>query len=267
MGIVQGITEFFPVSSDGHLVLAEYLVGFHEQGLLYDVLLHFGTLGSLVVVYRKEVLELIQDCIRVLKRCFEAGLKEGILSSDRWTLSILITTFVTGVSGIILEKTIEDLSSSTMAAGWGFLVTAVFLFVANYRGAFAKKNIREMPLHFAVSIGLAQALALFPGISRSGSTICLALILGLRREEAGRYSFVAAIPIIFLATLYELRKAFTEQVEHWDFMLLGMLTSFVVGFLAIRLLILMLTRLALWPFAVYTLFAAALAFAASFGWI
>jgi undecaprenyl-diphosphatase len=263
LGVVQGLTEFFPVSSDGHLVLAEYFLGFHQSSLFYDVMLHFGTLGSLVVVYRKEVLALVKDTLSLVKKAFEVGPYKAFLGSDSWTRYVWVTTFVTGIVGLLAEGFVESISTSTMAAGIGFLITASVLFVANWRGKSSSFLVREMPWHFPIWIGLAQGLALLPGVSRSGSTICLALLLGARRDEAGKFSFVAAIPIIFLATLYEFRKAFTEQVDNWPAIGLGVLASFVVGFLAIRLLILMLTRLALWPFAVYTLGAAIVSFLAA----
>jgi undecaprenyl-diphosphatase len=265
LGIVQGITEFFPVSSDGHLVLAEYFLGFHQSSLLFDVLLHFGTLGSLCVVYRREVLELLVKSWALLVLALREGPKSALLRGDRWTVSILLTTFVTGMVGIAGESVVERLASSTLAAGVGFLMTAVFLFAANWKGKSSSLSLSSMSLWFSIWIGLAQGLALLPGVSRSGSTICLALILGLRREEAGRYSFVAAIPIIFLATVYELRKSFAQTSENWIAMSFGVLASFMVGFLAIRLLLLMLTRLALWPFAVYTLLAAGVSFLAAAG--
>jgi len=265
MGIVQGITEFFPVSSDGHLVLAGHLIGFNNPSLLFDVMLHFGTLGSLFVVYRREVGELVASTWKMLLEVFRVGPKAAFLHADRWVLYIWIMTFVTGVAGILMERTVEDLTTNLTAAGIGFLITSVFLWIAIIFAKKATGDVRQMPIYFPIALGLIQGLALLPGVSRSGSTICLALILGVKREQAGKFSFVGAIPIILMATLYQFRKIFFEPVDHIGPIALGVLVSFITGFFAIRLLILMLTKMSLWPFAVYTLFAAAVAFAGSMG--
>jgi len=267
MGIVQGITEFFPVSSDGHLALAGYFLNFSNPSLLFDVMLHFGTLGSLIVVYRREVAELISNTRKMVFEVFRAGPKQAFLHADRWVLYVWIMTFVTGLSGILLEHTVENLSANLVAAGIGFLISSVFLWLAVFYAKKASRQVIDMPFYFPIVLGLAQGLALLPGVSRSGSTICLALILGAKREQAGKFSFVGAIPIIFLASLYEFRKIFHEPIEHVGPIALGVLVSFVTGFFAIRLLMLMLTKLSLWPFALYTLFAAAVSFLAAFGWL
>jgi len=267
MGIVQGITEFFPVSSDGHLVLAAHFLDFRNRSLLFDVMLHFGTLGSLVVVYRKEVADLISTTWKLLLDVFRLGPRVAFEEADRWVLYIWIMTFVTGVSGILMEKTVENLATNLFATGIGFLITCGFLVGATIYARKATKAVKDMPIYFPIVLGLIQGLALLPGVSRSGSTICLALILGTRRDQAGKFSFVGAIPIIFLASLYEFRKIFYEPIDNLGLMGLGVLVSFITGFFAIRLLILMLTKLSLWPFALYTLVAACVAFAASFGWL
>lgn len=267
MGIVQGITEFFPVSSDGHLALAGHFLNFQNPSLLFDVMLHFGTLGSLIVIYRQEVKDLISRTWSLFLEVLRAGPKQAFLNADRWVLYVWIMTFVTGLSGIFMEHTVESLSTNLIAAGIGFLITSLFLWGAVVYAKKATQSVVNMPIYFPVILGLAQGLALLPGVSRSGSTICLALILGARREQAGKFSFVGAIPIIFLASVYEFRKIFDQPVEHVGPIALGVLVSFITGFFAIRLLILMLTKLSLWPFAVYTLFAAALSFAAGFGWL
>lgn len=266
LGVVQGLTEFFPVSSDGHLAVADHLLGLSEPNLLFDVMLHFGTLGSLFVVYWKDIQQLLARTLDGFLGIKKAGLKEGILAFDRWTLFVWITTFVTGLVGIIVEKQIEFLSASILAAGIGFLITSGVLFAANVNGR-GESRVEHKSWWFPLLIGLAQSAALLPGVSRSGSTICLALLLGVKREEAGRYSFVAAIPIIFMASLYEMRKLPGQDFSELGVMSLGVMASFVTGFFAIRLLLLMLTKLALWPFALYTFVIGLLSIGVYYGWV
>ncbi len=255
LGIVQGLTEFFPVSSDGHLAVAENVLGYHKASILFDVLLHLGTLGSLLFVFHKETRELLVETVRRLPWWFSAAGRKNLFTEKgetRWILSIWLTTFVTGIFGIILERIVENNSADIRLAGLGFLITSGALFLGSLK-SHGQKTAREMGLDFALLIGAAQSLALFTGISRSGLTIAAALTLGLKRQEAGRYSFIASIPIITLAVLYEMRKVEWSTDTNFGVLAVGVLTSFIVGLFAIKGLMAMLTKLSLIPFALYTL--------------
>lgn len=267
LGIVQGLTEFLPVSSDGHLVLARHILNYQKDILVFDVLLHLGTLGSLLVFYRKEWIELLQNSICLtIRACKSPRNAKQLLFSDqyRWTSYILITTFVTGIIGLAAEDFVEESFRSLKAASIGLLITSLFLFAGSYLRHGLKK-ITDNKLGFPIGIGLAQALALLPGVSRSGSTISYALINGVEKEEAGRYSFVAAIPIIFLASVYQSRHLVSVPLEEFWVMSVGILSSFIVGLFALRLLIWMLRQKSLYPFAIYTLLVGLIGFVASYG--
>ncbi len=258
LGIIQGLTEFFPVSSDGHLVLGQALFGYETHNLAFDVLLHGGTLGAIVLAFRKEAALLCRHTWNYFPALVSAIVsKKGrsspkIHSEDfRWTLSIWLTTFVTGLIGLFGEDLFVDSFQSLAATGVGFLVTSLALFAAIIFGR-GKRRASQMPYGFAIILGLAQASALFPGISRSGMTIATALCFGLSRKEAGTFSFTAAIPIITLAFLYQLRHLADADLSQWGIMLVGVATSFVVGLLALKGLMAMLQKAQLWPFAVYT---------------
>lgn len=253
LGIVQGLTEFFPVSSDGHLALAQAFLNYHKESLLFDVMLHLGTLGAIYIVFRKDAHQLVKDTWRMVEQVPQKGLKPFFSDapSNKWISFIWITTFITGVLGLILEPTIEALKTNIQVAGAGFLVTSAALFLAIYT-KHGRKNATDLSWWFPVLIGAAQAAAIFTGVSRSGMTICTALLLGLRREEAGRYSFVAAMPIIAMAVLYEARKLGGESLDQIGVMSVGVIVSFLVGLAAIKGLLAMLKSLNLMPFAVYT---------------
>lgn len=247
LGIVQGITEFFPVSSDGHLVLGQHLLDFKKDTLVFDVLLHVGTLGALIVVFKSEVKKLLSLTLALLKN------PRSVPKEDfKWWLYIATVTFVTGILGLALEKPISQTFTDVRFAGWGFLITSTFLFIAWYRSN-GKKSPLDFSLWLPLAIGLAQASALLPGVSRSGMTIATALIFGINKNHAARFSFTAGIPIIFFAALYEMKHLFTHSIEHIGVMFVGVVTSFVVGLIAIRLLLAILTRRSLLPFAIYTL--------------
>lgn len=252
-GIIQGLTEFLPISSDGHLVLGRELLNYHKEILVYDVLLHFGTLGSLVVFFWKDVRAFLKDCFKFGRDLLRQPCISTILKPEyRWTVFILGTTFVTGLIGLLLEDFIEESFQSLRVASIGFLITSVFLFL----GSFTRKETKsfiQLPLIFPFALGLAQASALLPGVSRSGMTISVALLFGLSRMDSGRFSFVAAIPIIFLATLYQARHLVHSPSDQLPQMFVGVITSFIVGLLAIRLLLWMLSKQKLYPFAIYTL--------------
>lgn len=254
LGIVQGLTEFFPVSSDGHLALAEHFLGYQAPGILFDVMLHLGTLGSLLFVFHRDVRTLLRETAHRLPWWLSREGRRRLLTErgeTRWIVSVWLTTFVTGVAGILLEKTVETNSADIRLAGVGFLVTSVALFLGSARRG-GIQTASQMALSAALIIGLCQSLALFTGVSRSGLTIAAALTLGLRRDEAGRFSFVASVPIITLAILYQMRKLDASMDANTGVLMVGVLTSFVVGLVAIKGLMAMLTKLSLVPFAVYT---------------
>jgi len=251
LGIVQGLTEFLPVSSDGHLVLARHLLNYQKEILVFDVLLHMGTLGSLFFVFYKDTLNLISDFRLLIKDFFKSPIKAILNPKHKFLLFVLITTFVTGIVGLVFEKAITELFTSMAAAGLGFACTSVFLFWGAFQSS-GQKRVTEMKWSFPILIGLAQALALLPGASRSGSTIALALVLSVHKNEAGRYSFIVAIPIIALASLYQMRHLFSGEHEALNIMTIGVVTAFIIGIFAIRLLLWMLERQKLLPFAIYT---------------
>ena len=228
LAVVQGLTEFLPVSSSGHIVVFDSflrvlgLSGKSEHGiLLTNIVLHAGSLLTILVYYRERIVRL--------------------LSSDRRLIWLLfIGSIPAGVVGLTLKRCTPSLLESPVLTGFMFFVTAGLLVFASRRPA-GSRTLREMTWVDALLIGLLQAPALLPGISRSGSTICAGLFRGLDREESAAFSFLLAIPAIGGGLLLEMKDLFAsdEAIRVGDFLPLGfgLIVSFLVGLLALRWLI------------------------------
>lgn len=228
LGLVQGITEFLPVSSDGHLVLAQHLLGIQEPPVAFDIFLHLATLTAIVAFFWREI----------------------------WSLSfknlkfILVATLPTGIIGLIINRYIDTLYNSMLATGTGFLVTTIFLLASKTKTKVSSFNLRS-----AVLIGIFQGLAVLPGVSRSGTTISTALILGLSAKEAFTFSFLAAIPAILGAQVVGLSKLGHSSLPA-SIYLVGGLAAAVVGFLSIKILKSLTYHHRFHLFAIYTAFIA-----------
>lgn len=243
-GLIQGLTEFLPVSSSGHLVLIPALFGFEEPGLAASVMLHLGTLLAVVLYYRADLLRLLH-----LRRDPEAR---------RILLLLAIGTVPAALFGLTLHGPIEVVFSEPWLAAVALMVTGAILLFTLLVGR-GVRRLAEGRWTDGLVVGLAQAFALLPGISRSGMTIAAGMAQGFERREAARFAFLLSIPAIGGAALidgYDLvqRGGFT-----WD-LLLGMAVAAVVGYLAIAGLLRVLVRVGLLPFAVYCLAFGAVAY-------
>jgi len=237
LGLVQGLTEFLPVSSDGHLAVIGHVAGVHTPGVFVEVALHVATLGSLLVVYGKRFTQL---ALGVLRRQPEDLRYAGLL---------LIGMIPAGLVGIFLEDLIARAFDSLWVAGVGFLITGAALWSTRHRPT--EGAPRPSP-RGALIIGLAQALAPLPGVSRSGMTITSGLWVGLGAVPAADFSFLMAIPLIAGAGLVEARHASADLAQVGAVPLLaGCLVAFVSGVFAIRFLVAMLRRGRFYAFAPY----------------
>jgi undecaprenyl-diphosphatase len=242
LGVVQGLTEFLPVSSDGHLAVAHaWLAVRADNYLALDVALHVGTLASILIFFRKE-------WVRIISSVSGRGDTSQTLDDRRQALLIFLATIPTGIVGLLLKPYVEQMADSLVAAGLGFLTTAVFLTLGERRASPAVRSWDRIPLWHAVPLGLAQGLAVLSGVSRSGLTISVALMLGWGWGKAGPFSFLAAVPAILGATLLTAR-GITDIA--WPTLAIGMGTAFAVGCLALGILMKFLAARKLWPFAVY----------------
>jgi undecaprenyl-diphosphatase len=259
LGIVQGATEFLPVSSSGHLVLVPWLLGWGFNGIAFHVVLHAGTLLAVVVYFRRDLWNLLCAAWRGIlqRRPFEDP-----LARQAWLL--LLASAPAAVVGFLLEDLVSEALETPFAVSAFLLVTSGLLLLSERLGR-KDRDAHALNAWDAVWIGLAQALALFPGISRSGATIAGGLTRGLHREEATRISFLLSVPVILGGTLFTLFDLYSTPVVMVQIvpMVVGFLASAGVGYPAIHLLLRHVRRRPLTGFAVYCLLAGVVGFALS----
>jgi undecaprenyl-diphosphatase len=228
LGIIQGITEFLPISSDGHLALAEILFDLKAGGLTFNVMLHAGTLVATLVMLRREVIAAVGGGLAALRR------PRLFLESDggRDALTVVLASIPTAAIGLLLRDAVESFTHEPLAIGLGFMGTALALVAST----FARRGDKEHPTWLgALAIGFAQGLAVLPGLSRSGSTIALALFLGVRPARAFALSMLMSLPAIVGAIGLEARHAFGGPFPVGP-AALGAITAFGTGVVALLML-------------------------------
>ena len=217
LGIVQGLTEFLPISSSGHLEIASYILKTNpSENLMFTVVVHIATAISIIYVFRKDINEIIKGLIQFKKKQLD------------FVLKILISSVPVGVVGVLFEKEVESFfTGNIVLVGSMLLITAALLFFTYFKKDDSKKNISYTD---AIAIGLAQALAILPGISRSGSTISMALLLNVNREKATKFSFLMVLVPIFGILILKSIKGFTEISETSNLILFE--SSYIFGFIS-----------------------------------
>jgi len=257
LGALQGLAEFLPISSSGHLAIAQKLFGLEDLPLLFDVFLHLATLCAVVLFFWKKIWKLLCTFARlVFRRPAPEGISEAEEKDSRsYILAVILTTLVTGVIGIAVEKLLPSLSIKFVCAG--FIVTAFLLILSALVAKRQKQNAdgseKKAPSKVqALIIGLAQGFGTLPGISRSGSTIAGALSCGVNRQVAGEYSFIASIPAILGAFILE-AKDLGEVSSSIGILpvVAGCVTAFAVGYLSLALLMKIIKKGKLEWFACY----------------
>lgn len=232
LGIVQGLSEFLPISSSGHLVLFTEILDFHKTGIAFDVFVHFGTLVAVLVVFRKDVWEMIR-WLPAVPAFVMNGMKIQRKEDEFKAMSfyIIVGTIPAAVIGLLFEKKIEGLFTSMLLVLGALLFTAFVMFSSR----FTRENKPFMTLLHAILIGFAQAFAIIPGISRSGSTIVTALWLGIKRETAARFSFLLSVPVILGASILKMKELLENPPPSGEILnlVLGTIAAAVSGYLAI----------------------------------
>lgn len=219
LGIIQGLTEFLPVSSSGHLVLYQYILNVNlGEALFFDVMLHIATLAAVVVYFRKDILQLIKFPLKKEVRF------------------LILSAIPAALAAFLLRDLLEDTFNGIKILPYTFLITAAVLLFADYYLKRGKQNT-EINIKSTSFMGVAQALALLPGLSRSGFTISGGIFSGLNKDEAARFSFLMSIPIIFGSALFETISLFSVNAQQkTDFLPLffSMIFAFVFGLIAIK---------------------------------
>ena len=246
LGVLQGATEFLPVSSSGHLVLAPWLFGWPTPGLAFTIVAHWGTALAVVAYFWRDWVNVAQAALR--------SLRERSLANPQARLAwgIVLGTIPAALIGFLLEDFFEDMFARPATAASFLLVTAALLATTEWLGR-RERDLDELTWLDALVVGLAQALAILPGISRSGATIAGGLARGLRREPAARFSFLLATPIILgagLLKVLDLAQA-GDLAAQAPVLIVGFVTAGLVGLGCIHFLMRYLQRRRLYPFAVY----------------
>lgn len=275
MGIIQGLTEFLPVSSSGHLALFKILFGVEtDTGILYDVLLHLGTLIAICVVYYRDIAKLIVDGIGIIRDAsvnvvifFKnkfGGASEPyrrVINSSyrKFAMLIIVSTIPTGIIGYFGRDVVSMASEILIVPGICLIVTAILLFVAD-RVKDGEKLPKNVTYTDAFSVGIAQGIATLPGLSRSGTTITACLLSGYQRNFAVKYSFLMSIPAILGALVLELKDAVGMEVTGNEivYYIIGMLIAAVVGYVCIKTMLVVVRKKKFIGFAVYCLLVGAL---------
>ncbi len=248
-GIIQGLTEFLPISSSGHLAIYQHLFGGEgDSGLLFTVLLHFGTLFAVCLVYRRTIGKLILEACRMIGDLFTGRLKGKKLNDERRTILMMILSsamLLLVVAPVFGGTSLKDVFENTTTdpglfwvIGVMLLITAALMFLAWRITSSDRPTHKVASVKDALLIGATQAVAVFPGLSRSGSTTAVALACGMEKTAATRYSFILSIPAVLAATLWELKDAVQaggQAVQiNWLAALIGVVVSAVVGVAAIK---------------------------------
>ncbi|MEA3475316.1 MAG: undecaprenyl-diphosphatase UppP [Candidatus Cloacimonadota bacterium] len=244
LGIVQGLTEFLPVSSSGHLVIFQELLKYNKPGILFEIIVHIGTLTAVIVYFRKDIVKLI---IAVFS--WKKDRDNEIKSYQHMLLHLIIASIVTGIIGLIFQDILESFFDNILMVSIMLLVTGLILFISD---KVKNTNREQLNLPTSLFIGFAQSIAIIPGISRSGSTISAGIFAGLKRDIAVRFAFLLSIPAIIGAVILK-SKELSDVITH-DLLLpylLAGISAAIVGYLSISLLIQLIKKAKLIYFSIY----------------
>ncbi len=284
MGIIQGLTEFLPVSSSGHLAIFKNV--FHvntDMKLTFDILLHVGTLIAVFVVYWADIKKMIVEGVKILMDClanigmlfsntFGGGNKRyrRIVSGSyrKFVILVLVSTIPTGVIGFLGKGLVEKAGQNMLIIGVCLLITACLLFIAD-RTVPGKKTPKNITYPNALGIGVAQGIATLPGISRSGTTITACLLSGFDKRFAVKYSFIMSIPAILGAAVLDIKDIFSESISAGEAVnyVAGMLAAAVVGFICIKFVLVLVRNRKFKYFGIYCIVMGLLAIVYHFGLI
>jgi undecaprenyl-diphosphatase len=246
LGAVQGAAEFMPVSSSGHLVLVPWLLGWRNPGLTFNVVAHLGTTVAVLGVYWRDWLAILNGGLRMILK------RNPYESNGRLLLLLAVASLPVAILGPSFQALFERLFAAPIPAACALLGTAVMLAVGEWLSRLAL-DVSDLGWMQSLVIGLAQAVALIPGISRSGTTMTAGRLVGLSREATARFSFLLATPAVIGAALYDLSKEASNGhlIAQWPALLVGFAASAVIGYVCIRLILRYVQKHSLLAFSVY----------------
>lgn len=251
LGLVQGLTEFLPVSSSGHLTLLQAVFGIEEQGLLFSVLLHFGTLVSVFICFWRDIVEMIREFFYLIRDLARGKANVNKTPMRRQMIMVLLAT-VPMVAAVFLNDYIESLFTSTLLVGFMLLITAALLVVTDMHG-FGRKDASTATWRDALIIGAMQLVAIVPGISRSGTVLAGGALRGFSRAFAVKFAFIMSIPVILGANVFSVVDAVREGLDPAMVMpcIVGVLVAMIAGIAAIKFMNMLVKRRSFRPFVIY----------------
>lgn len=246
LAILQGLTEFLPISSSAHLILLPLIANWQDQGLAFDVAVHVGTLAAVIFYFRQTLRRLTVDWLASIQHRQMQG-------ESRLAWAVLVGTIPVGIVGLLFNDFISTALRDPLVIAVTTLVFGLLLGWADWTGR-RQRDETQLGWRDVIIIGLAQAVALIPGTSRSGITMTAGLMLGLTREAAARFSFLLSIPVIFLAgSLKTLELVQSDHSEIWLPLISGAVLAAISAYLCIAIFMRLIERVGLWPFVVYRL--------------
>jgi undecaprenyl-diphosphatase len=252
IAVTQGVTEFLPISSSGHLVLLQSFLGLQDIPVLFNLILHLGTVCATIAVYYRILWNILKDLILWLKVEKEARKNLIVRGNVKLFFYILFSTLVTGLLGFLFSDPLHDFFQRPGIVPFLMVITGIILFITRFC-MYGRKEIKDINLDYPLVIGTAQAFAMLPGISRSGVTISAGLFMSATRQFSGMYSFILSIPSILGASLVEI--ILSGQVLHKNIgqgvIIFSFIMSFIIGYASLRILIQFLTRGKLYYFSYY----------------
>lgn len=241
LGLIQGISEFLPISSSGHLVLARALIGRDlAPGITFEIVVHFGSFCSITVYYREKIKEIIRDLFRSLSLVEIRNKRYKTDPNTQLSLIILLSMIPAMIVGFTLKDPIEELFLNPFFVSCMLLVTGALLYSTKY----VKTPEKDVDAKRGLLMGVAQSLAIIPGISRAGSTISVGLFSGVSRENVANFSFLMVLPVLAGAMILEVGEIMESGIESAEVISLfaGFLTSFIAGYFSLKYLIILLKR-------------------------
>jgi len=258
LGIIQGLTEFIPVSSSGHLELIPKMLNMNQPSTSYITFLHFGTLIALLIYYRKKLIKYLSSLVKVVNKDNRKIDNDNLQSIK----NIIVASIPAGILGLLLSKTIENIYDNPDNTRLATVLTAVAMILMGILFIFANKiftkkkfDLEKLTSKYAFIIGVAQSFALFRGVSRSGITLLAGQAVGLNRVSAAEFGFLMSIPVTFFAalsgTIDIVRNESLDLANNYSIYIVGLLTSLIFGYLAINFMISFLKKRGLQDFGVY----------------
>lgn len=246
LALIQGLTEFLPISSSAHLILPSAILGWEDQGLAFDIAVHVGTLAAVVIYFRKEV-------VTLFGALFGSIFKGDRSKEAKLAWMIVLATIPACVFGLLMKDIVELYLRSAWVIATTTIIFGLLLWWVDKNSSLSDDEY-QAGWKKALFIGIAQAMAIIPGTSRSGATITAALYLGFTREAAARFSFLMSIPIIALAGGYlGLKLVISGDLVHVGFLLTGIVTSFISAYICIHFFLKLISRMGMMPFVIYRL--------------